>query len=324
MKLFVAILVAILFANSANAQVLSKIDSVLSTKYIDPDLDSSYIVRPKQKFTIKVSYNKLGTSTDMESKDEAGIKRTAHVESSEALTVSLKASYKSFTLGFSLNPNQLGGHKKDVGFSLSHYGKRYGFDVALHNTKTLHGNYKYGEQIVDTIMEGVVDQKSIYVNFFWTLNHKQFSFPAMFSQNYIQRRSAGSWLLGASMLASRNKSNLKFAGPDELNLINFDIGGGYGYNWVLGKHKRWLVHLSSIPTVALLNNTQIVDNGKTEEKSSSMLEFVITARSGFLVNFDKWFVGSNAMLIYSNCSNNAEITFQNNRMDIHINAGYRF
>jgi hypothetical protein len=33
---------------------------------------------------------------------------------------------------------------------------------------------------------------------YYTFNHRHFSFPAAFTQNYIQRRSAGSWLAGIS------------------------------------------------------------------------------------------------------------------------------
>lgn len=38
---------------------------------------------------------------------------------------------------------------------------------------------------------------------YYTFNHRRFSYPAAFTQSYIQRRSAGSWLAGISYQSSR-------------------------------------------------------------------------------------------------------------------------
>ena len=41
------------------------------------------------------------------------------------------------------------------------------------------------------------------LNSYYAFNYRKFSFPAAFSQSYIQKRSAGSWMVGASFDGSK-------------------------------------------------------------------------------------------------------------------------
>ena len=90
-------------------------------------------------------------------------------------------------------------------------------------------------------------------NIYYIFNHRRFSYPAAFSQSTIQRRSAGSPLLGigytqhsldvnwgelnkviSNHLGSQVPSNpidstLMFS---EVKYTDISISGGYAYNWV--------------------------------------------------------------------------------------------
>ena len=69
---------------------------------------------------------------------------------------------------------------------------------------------------------------------YYSFNHRRFSFPAAFTQSYIQRQSAGSWLAGISYQGGSIKTsdNLKARSqnaPDiNIGVGHIGIGGGYG------------------------------------------------------------------------------------------------
>ena len=50
--------------------------------------------------------------------------------------------------------------------------------------------------------EGILQVKTLNVNAFYVFNYRRFSYPAAFSQSYIQRRSAGSFLLAIRLYAT--------------------------------------------------------------------------------------------------------------------------
>ncbi len=288
------------------------------------DFDTSYISKLESKFSVKITSKITGTNVETITKDDNDIERKVHLDSKNSMKFSAKISYKSFIFGFSINPYAIKHGKKDVEYSLSHYAKRYGFDVVLQNNKTLHGHWEYGDNMRDTIPEGVVNQKAIYTDFFWTLNYKKFSFPAAFNQSYIQKRSAGSWLLGASFFTTKVKTNEDYTEKGELNLVNFSLGGGYGYNWVLGKNKKFLIHISSIPTIVVYDHTNFVVNDERANMEISFFKYNFTSRAAFTYNFNHWFMSATAVSMLSSTGADTKIHLQNNRTQLKYTIGYRF
>ena len=96
--------------------------------------------------------------------------------------------------------------------------------------------------------------KTLNVNAYYAFNNRRFSYPAAFSQSYIQRRSAGSFLLAASGMWQDVNLGDQSSGVEELKLkmTNIGIGAGYGYNFV--PYKGWLLHISALPTFIVYNH----------------------------------------------------------------------
>ena len=74
---------------------------------------------------------------------------------------------------------------------------------------------------------GSISQKTLNLNFYYAFNYCKSSFPAAFSQSYIQKRSAGSWMIGASFDGSKTKVK-----GMTIRLNELALGAGYGYNLV--------------------------------------------------------------------------------------------
>ena len=94
-------------------------------------------------------------------------------------------------------------------------------------------------------------------NLYYIFNHRRFSYPAAFSQSTIQRRSAGSPLLGIgytqhsldvnwgelNRVISNRLGNQVPANPidstlmfSEVKYTDISISGGYAYNWVFARN----------------------------------------------------------------------------------------
>jgi hypothetical protein len=136
---------------------------------------------------------------------------------------------------------------------------------------------------------GDLSLKVVNLAGYYTFNHRRFSFPAAFNQSYIQRRSAGSWLAGISYQGGiiETTGELKARKPDAPD-INIDvghigIGGGYGYNWVLGK--RWLLHLSMLPTFVVYNRNKMTVNGECKEAKRMRFNMIFNERAAIVYNF---------------------------------------
>lgn len=141
---------------------------------------------------------------------------------------------------------------KAVQFNVSIYSARIGVDfVYVKNTGNFHFNSIRGFEGVEShaLKDRSFGGMSTYnqsLNLYYVFNSKRFSYPAAYSQSTIQRRSAGSFLLGLRYDQSRcnfdanslpeilTQDNRLFEGfkGASFNHRNYSISFGYAYNWV--------------------------------------------------------------------------------------------
>ncbi len=144
----------------------------------------------------------------------------------------------------------------------------------------------------------MLDFKSLIVDGYYAFNGRRFSYPAAFSQSYIQKRSAGSWLVGFSYLGGRMKTtSSKPADVPELRIYagHFAIGGGYGYNLVLAR--RLLIHLSTLPTLVIVNRNNIEVDGERRDMATKFPDMIFTARASIVYHFKKkYFTGTSFVM----------------------------
>jgi len=302
-------------AQKANLhQRAERADSVLALRYFKTSYDTNYVVRPEGRLTLKVRLNQTGN--DFHAKGTVnGINSKADLQTSHKTTLSLGASYRGLSASLAINPAKMKGVYKDYEFNLNYYSSRISLDFSYQRAETLSGDVKRDGNL-EHLESGDVTLKVANVAAYYTFNHRRFSYPAAFNQSYIQRRSAGSWLAGISYQGGSicTTDELKARRPDlpdiRIYVGHLGIGGGYGYNWVLGG--KWLLHFSMLPTVVVYNRNNMSIGDEKKKAKHIRFNMLFNERAAVIYNFSpRYFVGATLVMNNSVFDDNVVIVNQN-------------
>lgn len=295
-----------------------RIVNKLTDNYYKSKYDSAYVLRPEEKWLMRLMVNQSGdhihakgTVNDVYSKYDLHTKYNT--------SISLEVNFCDIALSLSLNPAKLSGDYNDYEFNFEYHGQKLSFDFSYQRATSLTGDITLGD-MTHLDEEGL---RMNVVNFaaYYTFNHRRFSFPAALYQNYYQRRSAGSWLAGLSFQAGSLKTTdaLKERSPQapeaHLTFLNVGIGGGYGYNWVLGKHSQWLLHLSALPTLVVYKHNKFTVNGEEKKENRMSLNMILNQRASVVYHISpRYFAGISALINTSIFDNSNVVIAQNKWM----------
>lgn len=185
-------------------------------------------------------------------------------------------------------------------------------------------------------------------NIYYILNHHKFSYPAAFSQSTVQRKSAGSPLLGFAYtdhnvsvdwtglqeIIDKKLGPNVFTAPVDTNYrtvnvkyLDISLSGGYAYNWVFAKN--WL--LSATISVALAykhsygrDNTETIKMRKGFSVHNLGIDGI--GRFGLVYNNMKWYCGLSATLNafnYNKSNFSLNTFFGNLNFYVGFNFGYK-
>jgi len=282
-------------AQTRDQQMRVQIDSALTTRYYRTSYDTNYVVRPEGKLTLKVRLNQTGN--DFHAKGTVNdVYCKADLKTSHKTTMSIGASYRGLSAAVAINPAKMSGAYKDYEFNLNYYSSRLSLDFSYQRSESLAGDVYRDDRGVQTMESGDLTLKVVNLAGYYTFNHRRFSFPAAFTQSYIQRRSAGSWLAGISYQGGiiETSDELKARNPNapdvSIDVGHVGIGGGYGYNWVLGK--QWLLHFSMLPTFVVYNRNKMNVNGDDKKAKRMRFNMIFNERAAIVRNFSsRYFAG---------------------------------
>ena len=299
---------------SRDRQVRAHMDSALTARYYRTSYDTNYVVRPEGKWTLKVRLNQTGN--DFHARGTVnGIRSKADLKTSHKTTVSIGASYRGLSASLAINPAKMSGAYKDYELNLNYYSSRISLDFSYQRSETLAGDV-YRDNNPSPLESGDLSMKVVNLAGYYTFNHRRFSFPAAFNQSYIQRRSAGSWLAGISYQGGiiETSDGLKAKNPNApdvtIDVGHVGIGGGYGYNWVLGK--RWLLHLSMLPTFVVYNRNKMTVNGEHKEAHHMRFNMIFNERAAVIYHFSpRYFAGATLVMNNSVFDDDAVVVNQN-------------
>lgn len=255
-------------------------------------------------------------------------------------------------LGYTIDLSRLSDddHKQD--FSLSLYSSQLGIDLFYRRSGD---DYKITDlhlrDGVDTSpMENVSFsgfQSSVKgFNLYYIFNHKKFSYPAAYSQSTIQRRSAGSPLVGIgythhrlsidwdrfrSLAAIRLGEDVVRHEIDstmttgKVDYYDISINGGYAYNWVFARN--WLFDISL--TVGMAYNQAKNENRSTlfqdviENFDIKNINVDLVSRVGLVYNNMRWYAGMSA--IFHSYNYKKDQFYTNNSFGyLNIYVGFNF
>ena len=232
------------------------------------------------------------------------MEESTHMSTAHKATLSLAANYRGLSAALAVNPGNLSGKDKDFELNLNAFANRYGIDVVYQAAKSLTGKSVFNGESFH-LDKGMIDMKMLNVNGYYAFNYRRFSYPAAFNQSYIQKHSAGSWLVGFSFMGGRMKTTA--SKPENTPLLrtyvgHFGVGGGYAYNLVL--YQKWLLHLSFLPSIVVANRNNVEIDGDKRYMKTSFPDMIFVERAAVVRDFGSCFVGctfsmSNSLL-YNN------------------------
>lgn len=297
------------FPQNKLKKIYLRADSILRVRYERVTYDTLYISRPEKRFLLRVRGNLSGNSIRYKNVQD-GNDSHAHISTALRGTVSLGFSYMGISAAYSINPTKISGSNKDYELNVSASSNRYILDFSYQRSNTLSGDITTKESSYH-IGKELLTMKMINITGCYIFNHRRFSYPAAFSQSYFQRRSAGSWLAGISFMGGSVKTSEDAPeGSHDLHLKvrNIALGGGYGYNLV---YRKWLFHLSAMPTIIVYNYNNITMDGVRAKEYLHFPDLLINCRAAIVYNISpRFFIGSNLVVNSSTLGNFKHYTYQ--------------
>ena len=319
-RFFVVLILLFAMVSDSAAQKLTqrqrreRMDSVLAARYYKIPYDTNYVVRPQGRLTLKVRMNQTGNSIHAKGTVN-GLYSKADLSPSHKTTFSLAAVYRGIGVGFAVNPAKWKGIYKDYEFNLNYYSNRLSLDLSYQRSESLAGDIK-GDRGEQHLLDEDLKMKVLNMVGYYAFNHRRFSFPAAFTQSYIQRRSAGSWLAGISYQGGsiETTDKLKERNPNapdvRIYLGHVGIGGGYGYNWVLGN--KWLLHFSMLPTFVVFNRNNMTVNGVRKKAKHMRFNMIFNERVAVVRNLSpRYFIGATLVMNNSIFDDDVVVVNQN-------------
>ena len=298
--------------------LLHRIDSILTINYHKGNIDTAYIMRPQTKWTVTTRFNVSGAKIKTEGIED-GHHFHAEMEADKKMTLSMGVSYLGLSLSASVNPAKLMGKYHDFELNFSSYGRRFGFDVVYQDAKNFTGWHDHEGMERITLPDGMLSVKTLNVNAFYVFNSRRFSYPAAFSQSYIQRQSAGSFLLAAS--GQGQHATLDWDQEMQLKMTNIGLGAGYGYNYV--PRQGWLLHISALPTFIVYSKTSMSFGDNNIPLHYHFPEVIITGRGAVVRQWSNKFLGLSMVFNFTNIGNKDNLAVHNIKWNIRTFFGLR-
>mgnify|MGYP002622394657 FL=1 len=334
MKRHIFVITALLLTLSATAQeqqhdrfkaFWGKVDNWLCKQYYNVSVDTNYITRPQTRWTVKARYNLTGSAIN--TNGMVGDRRLqTHTFNKSKNTISLAGSYTGITLALTFNPSSLVGWYNDFEYNTNEYYNRMGFDIIVQRAKNVRGWTQRGDGPRTKMGKDLISLRSFNFNYYYAFNHKRFSYPAAFSQSYIQKKSAGSFMLGASFQWQKLHTT---TGNDDignellrLKAANLGVGAGYGYNFVI--HRDWLLHLSALPTLIVYSRARLWTNEGLEHMPYHFPEFIATGRLALVRNWGRYFAGGTMVYNYTLIGDRDNLQVGNSKWRARAFVGFRF
>ena len=234
-------------------------------------LDRRYIDAPKKPWQIilqgNVNQSDLKMKTVLDGHDLfdeswGEVSWEPRVKSGVSTYVGLWAGYRGYGIGYSRNV----GRDKGSLLKFGAMGGSYGVNLRIHrfetDNPTVHtSGYmpEWNEETREFWLFDPIRVRALSLDGYYLFNGKKFSYAAAYDQSVIQKRSAGSLMVGAmyyhSTVAYDDGLNadliLLMNDIGKLKQYQVSVGGGYAYNFV--PCKGLLINAMAMPMLVFYN-----------------------------------------------------------------------
>lgn len=178
--------------------------------------------------------------------------------------IGFKVGYRGCGIGYMVNV----GGDKGTRLTLGATGKSYSLNVRYHSFENSHPDIDMvsdlltEEDLVEMKNVKLIDPikvKTLLADAYYMFNGKKFSYAAAYKQSVIQKRSAGSLIVGGMFnytdinYAADSNGDLIFLmhGLGRVKLWQGSVGVGYAYNWV--PCRGLLINVMAMPMLTFVN-----------------------------------------------------------------------
>nr|NQU93929.1 DUF4421 family protein [Bacteroidota bacterium] len=282
-------------------------------EYLNNDADSNYI-----EYSPKILVIRMFTSTkylNFEIADNA-LKERLIYKPNENQVLGIGFMYKwvgvnlGFTMPFMNSDDETYGKTKYLDLQSHIYLRKGTFDIYLQRYKGFYLENS-GDMIVNWPGEEVymirpdIRAHTFGINYHHFFNYKEYSYRASFVQSEVQKKSAGSFILGINADYAFLEGDSSII-PDNVSYENFyqnrhfskgsllNVGAGFGYTHTFVIWKRFFISLS-------LNGGLSLGYTRLHKSEQNTVDYRIgynanaAGRFAFGYNHNKWYVGFSSL-----------------------------
>ena len=296
------------------------------------DYDTTYIEPNKYNLMAMVQNTNYAQAYRLSTKGDNG-RKTITMMPTPSVSIGPYFGWRWLVFGYTFDV--IGKSKLRSSWNLSFYTNPFGVDfVYMKNNGDFKIQKTEGFEGIDKHQfkgETLPDMKSriCSLNLYYILNHKHFSYPAVFNQSTQQKKSSGSAIFGfrydhqkflfdTDNLPEELREKLERKEEfDEINYNCYSLSAGYGYNWAFAKN--WCLGASLTPAIGLTviknsDKDHPEDNGKRYNAS-----FDAVGRLGIVYNNSRWIAGMSLIShLYDYRKNTVSLTNSLNYLNFYV------
>ncbi len=311
------------------------------------DADPAYVAPNYYKFTAMLQNTNFYQSYRMSVTDAEGYKRTLRLSPNPGFKVGPYFGWRWIFYGYTFDVSRPRRAGKSSEMNLCLYTSQIGADlVYVRNTNDFTIDRASGfSNAVNQAVRGQafpgMDAITLSANMYYVFNHKHFSYPAAYAQSTVQRRSAGSWLLGIYLSRQRIRFDYDqlpsvLTTPEEgqteapisaeemvskVDYSSYNISIGYAYNWVFARNCLFDISLS--PSLGIKRARGERVRGEDVWLNMRHLKFDVLSRAGIVWNNSHYFAGTSlVMYMYDYQKNRYSLT--NSIFYLNVYVGFMF
>ncbi|MCK5846566.1 MAG: DUF4421 family protein [Bacteroidales bacterium] len=193
----------------------------------------------------------------------------------------------AFNMPWAKNDDDIYGHTQRIDLQINVFARSFGLDVSAQYYKGYYianpNDFMDWNKKQYPLLKDLITLSTEISGYYFT-NHKKFSYRAAFVRNEIQKKSAGSFIIGSYLRSDISNSPGGFIPPDlpveyrdTFNITDFssvNIGVAMGYTYTFVFFKNFFINLSLVPGIGYKMSALNDNAGKLYTNNGASIRWV--------------------------------------------------
>ncbi len=308
------------------------------------DVDTTYIEPNHYNYTAMLQNTNFFQFYRFSAENEEGRKQSISFSPTPSFKLGPYFGWRWLFLGYTFDVGHIKKAAKKSSFNLSLYSSMLGLDfVYLKNSGDFKIQRTMGFDDIETYgykgweFNGL-DAYTFSCNVYYVFNHRKFSYPAGYAQSTVQKRSAGSWILGfrydhnrilfdytalpEDLVGADGSSGLmEELKISKINYYNYSLTFGYAFNWAFAP--GWMANVSATPALGWKRNEGERLQGDGLWLNMKDFNFDVIARAAIVWNNNRWYAGASLIShLFDYKSSHVKFTNSVNYVNIYFGVNF--